>query len=285
MYNIIAGSVKDWSSEMSGFMECQASVSNYNNHLELWEPMVEPFSTEIDYNVKNGVHEVNIKNGDIYLNISKSFIEAILLTLSSINESSDPKQQNQKEKLLKLEKSEQIQPFTIKNETGIPVIYTISGNDSRTYKLEIAEEKPLVFVTHQKRDCSWTQRAEAVNKTLSISLKDSLFHRYEKTDYGLPMDRVGKYKLNITNRIDPSKKNRALQLATFDVSSYKGDKIITIRSNILFTNKTTTKVSLLFEHRTAEKGQILELLPEKTIPAPIYFTEEGTVQFIHNDAV
>lgn len=64
------------------------AISNYNNQLELWEPMVEPFETKIVYRVQNEVAQVEIINKEIYLNISKSFVEAILLTLSSINESS-----------------------------------------------------------------------------------------------------------------------------------------------------------------------------------------------------
>lgn len=182
-----------------------------------------------------------------------------------------------------VEQSEEIQPFLIMNQTGIPITYTISGGDARTYKLSPEQQKPLVFKTNgKKRDSSWTQRVESVNKTLSVTLQDNSTYRYEKTDHGLPIDRVGKYKLHVTNRRE---KDRPLQVATFEVSSHKGDKILKIRSNILFINKTSEAISLLFCSRNQDKDQMVDIQSGATVPAPIHFTEDGSVQFLHNGAM
>ena len=66
--------------------ESNVTISNYNSQLELWEPMLEPWKTEMEYKIVSGIQQIDIFNQPININISKSFVEAVLLTLSSIND-------------------------------------------------------------------------------------------------------------------------------------------------------------------------------------------------------
>ena len=199
--------VQDWSYDMTASVESVVSINNYNNQLELWEPMLEPWATEMSYSIEDGVSSVLIRNKPININISKSFVEAVLLTLSSITE--------EEEKSLTLGETEtQIEekkqsPFTIVNETGLPLTYLTSEVNAVPHRLSHYDSAPINFSDRAKASAAqWEGHLDSVSKTLTVRLEDPA-HLFEKPDRGLPIDRIGKYKLRLTSRREEGKIGRA----------------------------------------------------------------------------
>ena len=104
--------------------------------------------------------------------------------------------------------------------------------------------------------------------TLSIQLND---RRFNNVDSGLPIDRLGFYKLHVLTARSYSKTER---LATFEVESKDSYKLIKIRSNILLKNHTKEAFKLNFESSDTDPVE-LELPVNELIPVPILFVFNG----------
>ncbi len=100
-------------------------IDAYNNDLSAYEPVIEPWSIELEYDNYRGQSSINITSDEMLnMNLTKSFIDLLFTTFALVQEDFLNKSLDagKKNKLVQ-SKRQSFNPYTLKNDIGKPIKY------------------------------------------------------------------------------------------------------------------------------------------------------------------
>ena len=266
--NIILGNFKldlaSWSVNMDLKLTSDLQIDYYNNQLEVWEPVIEPWGYKFTLTkpLPNLVKYGLTANRLLQMNITHAMIETTLNTYESITQS---------DYILNLDTGEEIRPnlhpFVVKNETGTDVWYWLS-NYPELKNVAVGKEEPLFFDgdvnIFGKRNFNEEQ---FYLPTVNIQIMG---------DYtpvkNLPIDKIGTYVM----RVSPVD---SFSCMAFEVSHRRGCKVLTIKSNMNLKNATSKSlqtIAIVDYHDT----EILDPIgPDQSCAVPMNYTTQGNLRF------
>jgi hypothetical protein len=138
-----------WSDEMKLFVNANLRMDYYNSMLEVWEPMIEPWSLQLKYdrNTLDGHPKqawALLASKQLKVNVTKPFVETLLNTIEML---SDEDNGNSDESTTT--KREKAHPYIIRNDTGLGLWYWLSGVEPALLKNGC--EVPLVLHPHHSK--------------------------------------------------------------------------------------------------------------------------------------
>lgn len=237
----------------SGGMDALVTLSTlelkaYNNRLAAFEPVIEPWSAEINFlksPVGIGLHLVSQEMMDV--NITKSLLDTTFGLLKLLDDfkspedrSGDGESSSQSSSLLstsattlskkplskqkrKHKKRKSFNPYIISNETSHPISVRLSHAPSTTLDIPAGAEMPISLQI---------DREQAAQRIIRPEMDISFPTRSDLNGIGhIPVARIATYCYSLSE-VDPS------LVLVADITFDQGSKIITLRSNRIINNGT-----------------------------------------------
>ena len=268
----------NWSSAMKFHMSSDLQIDYYNGQLEVWEPVIEPWSFQFKISrIQSPPVTKYILSASriLLLNVTLAMIETTLNTIESIKLS-----QKQEREGITPESDDlrpNLHPYVLRNESGLRAWYWLSNThtnnnqkdfpiDESVKELDVNQEAPLLIIENENPQNKRMIRDET-QKVPTISVK--LDGEYTPVK-NLPIDKIGTY----ISKISPVDRLATLVL---DVSYRKGCKVLTLKSNISIKNCTTSPLEIqsVINKNTTNFNPILA---DQVFSLPVTCTSSGFIQ-------
>lgn len=242
----------------SGGMDALITLSTlelkaYNNRLAAFEPVIEPWSAEINYlktPTAMGLHLVSQEMMDV--NITKSLLDTTFGVLKLLEDFKNPdaskdddsssqssssmsasdttlskKPLSKQKKKKKSRKS--FNPYVVVNETNHPVAIRLSHNPSSVLNVPAGADMPISLTI---------DREAAAQRIIRPEMDISFTSRSDFQAVGrVPVARIATYCYSLSD-VDPS------LMLVVDITFDQGSKIITLRSNRILNNDTDADIEV-----------------------------------------
>ena len=253
-------SIYNWSRALEISLDSTFRVDYMNEKLGVWEPMLEQTKIEFSLSPNNNTDKnITTSIDNINVNISCSFIDALLNTFKVLKGYNEDKKQDLPpieqlsfSSIQKLSKKEEKNyQYFIRNELPIQIMYGLSDNSITppTSVSYIGPNKELPLI----RDISES--------------KHNFMHLCEDNDSEIyvdhiPIDRIGKYKSRLAAQ-------HHFYCATCEVSNRDASKVLVIRSNRVFINSSQSTIVICIKTQ-GKDDKLYTIEPNQTIPINVY---------------
>ena len=248
---------------MNVVIQSKLYIDYYNSQLEVWEPVIEPW--DFQYKITKQPFPIKKTETSIFankvcqINITKAMIETTLNTMEAIRN-------QDKEEIINSEERK-IHPYLIRNETGIPMCYWFSNEESNIIDLEPGKEQPI-FVPRNGLNAKNNRILFDESGPPNVDVQ--ILGEFTPVK-NLPIDKVGTY----ISRISPIDKYAYL---TCDISFRKGSKVLTVKSNVEIINHTLHAIESIVLLEYQDSIILDPILPGHNIPIPLSFATTGILQ-------
>jgi vacuolar protein sorting-associated protein 13A/C len=228
------------------------SAYSYNRSLAGWEPLIEPWQVAIGYlqSIKSGttIHVTSIKDSVLNLNLTKTMVDSVFGILDILSPPAKPEHEARKHSHERLrsvrdlqhkksmrnqDENANIHPYLLKNNTGLPMEYSLSSlNSGSPLILPPGESAPLAMTGVSRREIMTESFSHSLQVQLVLpdSTKSALCH-------------VAISKVGIS--LHPVKTGSDTVLICDVFEQVDGSKEITFRGDYSITNNTDETILLL----------------------------------------
>ena len=269
--------VSNWSSGAEGgmtgaFTLSQLQLHYYNSQLNCFEPMVEPWDFYASMGRPPGA-ELQLKLGSaetFRLNLTKKFVESVLLSLEQWERDSASAQANEGEAVT-------LHPFVLRNETGFPLTYWLTGQRNR-HRVNTGQEQPLLLdeIEVEQRKRFSMHLAQMINEEsevdpaaneplLSIQLGSGEFSPI----HNLLFHKAAFYLLS---ELGPRHPDIRLY---YHVIYEEGTRVLCFGSDVLIRNQTSHSLQIQVSGETLPLLEMDLLAAGGVVAIPLRYTVDG----------
>ena len=240
-------------------------MNYYNNTLNSVEPMIEKWDLYGKFAKQNNSQfQVKLEAAEaLNINITKSFVETLLNSL----------EQMQADFYDKIQKRDKFSPFRIRNDTGIPITYWITGSDNKRHVdpgIELSMDL-MEFEADQRNQIS---KKSTEKNLLSVQLEEN--------------DIIPLHNLIFTKKVsylfqDISSRDPYLRLLYNLDFDKGGSKILHFGSDIVIVNETVIPIQVQLESKSLATNYLQPILPGASCSIPIRYATSSFIRIRPNE--
>ncbi|GAA5992083.1 hypothetical protein JCM10908_000736 [Rhodotorula pacifica] len=244
----------DWSSDLDASVMIKPFINYFNLKVSHWEPLMDPweFAVHVTRSVQTGLLSIDVSSRKrLELNITSSFIELAMTTMSIIDREGD--------KVFKTARGSNA-PFVLKNRTGYPLSLWSESADtgSQGHRLDDGGEMPWRFDDWRR---ARENLAANTHNSLTVVIEGTSWDRLKH----VYVDREGEHIHPLRPKV-----NKVTHRLLCDVKLVDNVKVVTFRSTFLVQNKSLVNAELVVVDEHGKKGsQVFKIPPGGDCSVPI----------------